>query len=360
MHDLKINSTVKVYYYYIIPVRKVLKKWEEKKYPGHLLYGLTEFAKYYISIIIHDIHVNPYKNRCLLSLYNLKKILFCKEQFDVVYAVTHRGLEILIFLRALGLYNKPIILWHHTAIVKSSNFIREKLSCLFYKGIDLCYFFSEELYRRSISTGKVNPNHAKVINWGADLEFYDQYHILSKEKKFVSTGREHRDFLTLLKAVSQTTVPCEILAPKQEIKHDKELDLLLESLPSNVQFKKVQLTVEDIVQTVVDSSAVLICCLNYPYTIGLTTLVEALALGKPIITTDNPTFPFDVEKEKVGLKVPYGDVNAWVKAINYLSTHEEEAINMGKKARILAEERFNLKSFSRVIAQDLLRYKKSS
>lgn len=352
---------MRVYYYYIIPVRQVLNKWEENNFPGHLLYGLTEFSKYNIYSIIHEISINPYNNRCVLSLYNIKKILFCKEPFDVVYGVTHRGLEILIFLRALGLFKKPIIIWHHTAVVKSTNRIKNCFSNLFYKGIDLCYFFSEELRKRSLLSGKIKEEQAKVIPWGPDLDFYDRFKRQCFDLKFVSTGREHRDFITLLKAVAQTSVTCEILAPKNEIEHDQALlNEIVAALPANIHFRKVNLYVEEIVQTVVDASVVLICCQNYPYTIGLTTLVEALALGKPIITTDNPTFPLDVEKEGVGIKVPFYDVDAWVRAINYLATHDDEAKEMGRKARLLAESKFNLKIYGKLIAQDILFYGASS
>ena len=104
--------------------------------------------------------------------------------------------------------------------------------------------------------------------------------------------------------------------------------------------------------------AVVICCQNYPYTVGLTTLVEALALGKAVITTDNPTFPIDVEKEGIGIKVPYGDVDGWIKAITYMSGHPEEVKEMGRKARLLAERTYNLERCSKEVADVLLSLKK--
>lgn len=50
----------------------------------------------------------------------------------------------------------------------------------------------------------------------------------------------------------------------------------------------------------------------------------------------------------------YGDVEGWVKAISYLSTHPEKAREMGENARQLGEKRFNLEIFSKEIAQRLL------
>ena len=56
----------------------------------------------------------------------------------------------------------------------------------------------------------------------------------------------------------------------------------------------------------------------------------------------------------IGIAVEYGDVEGWVKAIRYLSTHPEKAREMGENARQLGEKRFNLEIFSKEIAQRLL------
>ena len=87
---------------------------------------------------------------------------------------------------------------------------------------------------------------------------------------------------------------------------------------------------------------------------GLTTLVEALALGTPVITTRNATFPYDVDKEGVGISVPYYDVDAWEHALRYLLEHPEETKKMGRNARALAERKFNLENTSKTIADALL------
>ena len=49
-----------------------------------------------------------FSGRLKLMLYATKEILFCKEKYDVLYATSFRGIEPVIFLRALGLYRKPI------------------------------------------------------------------------------------------------------------------------------------------------------------------------------------------------------------------------------------------------------------
>ena len=70
------------------------------------------------------------------------------------------------------------------------------------------------------------------------------------------------------------------------------------------------------------------------YCVGHTSIVEALALGKPLIVTDNPYHPIDVEKEGVGLKVKPSDSQSLVGAVNYLKNNREQALEMGRKARL--------------------------
>jgi hypothetical protein len=69
-----------IYYYNLIPIRSFYEKWKEKKIPGHQLYGLTEFSKYNIDFIPHNIPFNPYTNRLRLTVYSFFKIFLCKKK----------------------------------------------------------------------------------------------------------------------------------------------------------------------------------------------------------------------------------------------------------------------------------------
>ena len=52
--------------------------------------------------------------------------------------------------------------------------------------------------------------------------------------------------------------------------------------------------------------------------------------------------PIDVEKEGVGLKVKPSDSQSLVGAVNYLKNNREQALEMGRKARKLAEVKYNI------------------
>lgn len=179
---------MKIYYYHTRPIASALKEWKEHTHPGHILYGLTHFPKNGIDPVLH-----PYKHftsRWKLMWYNLHAILRCKENYDVVYGTSYRGLELLIFLRALGLFRKPIAVWHHQAVPQSKGWLKNLLSRLFYKGIDCMFFFSKALIDDSLKTGKVKEKDMYLIHWGADLDFYDRMRNEAKDKEFISQERK--------------------------------------------------------------------------------------------------------------------------------------------------------------------------
>lgn len=367
---------MKIYYYHTRPIQEALDEWNNHLHPGHILYGLTHFAKYGITPILHRYRRIP--SRLRFSLYNFFQIIRCKEPYDLLYGTSFYGLELIIFCHAIGLYRKPIAIWHHQAVIRNRNKLKNLISRFYYRGIDQMFFFSQTLIDDSLKSGKVTADQLHLIHWGADLPFYDLLkqqltaaseqsdeqtdnlnHKPSKKqndnqpqkKAFISTGKENRDFATLLKAFAETGLPVDIYTTR-----DKSYEQLLKQYTSYTNIRAHftggiiphQLAIE-----VCRSKAVVICCLDFPYTVGLTTLVEALALGLPVICSRNPKFEMDIEKEEAGIYVDYNDTEGWKQAINYLHTHPEEAQRMGANGRKLAEREYNLEHYSRELAEIL-------
>lgn len=198
----------------------------------------------------------------------------------------------------------------------------------------------------------------KLIHWGPDLPFYD--HLLAempdrKPEGFISTGKENRDVDTLLQAFAATNEKLDLYIAVScgNINYKKIIDPY--ALPDSIRIHYTDGVIPyELGKLVARKSCIVICCLDFPYTVGLTTLVEAFALGIPVICSRNPNFEIDIDKEGIGITVEYNDVQGWIDAIRYIADHPEEARRMGENARKLAEERFNLEIFSREIAESLL------
>ena len=350
------NPKLNIYFYHTRLTRESYEEWKDFRFPGHILYGLPLLENYGIQSVMH--RYKAFSSRWKLMLYATKEILFCKEKYEVLYGTSFRGLELVIFLRALGLYQKPIVIWHHTALRKSPHRLKEAISRFFYRGIDHMFLFSRKLIQDSIATHKVPEHKLELIHWGPDLAFYD--HLLKElppqpREGYISTGQENRDLKTMLEAFSQTEEDLEVFIAEEcgYLNYKQIADSL--TLTDNIHIHYTEGVIPyELAKKVAQKKVIVICCLDFPYTVGLTTLVEAYALGIPVICSKNPNFEIDIEKEGIGIAVEYGDVEGWVKAIRYLHTHPEDAERMGRNARKLGEERFNLALFSKEIAERLL------
>jgi len=88
--------------------------------------------------------------------------------------------------------------------------------------------------------------------------------------------------------------------------------------------------------------------------VGMTNVIEAMAMARPVIVTRTGALPteIDVEKAGCGLHVPAGDAPALASAFQYIATHRAEAEVMGARGRALCESRFNITRY----ATDLHRF----
>ena len=345
-----------IYFYHTEDLQYEYAEWEKGEFPGHLLYGATHLKDFGIDMIMHK-HVEI-SNRVLLALNTFWQIIMCCRSFKVIYATHYKGLEILIFLRALGLFNKPIVVWHHQPIITPSNKLRDLLGRLFYRGMDHLFFFSQKLYDDSLVSKKKKKERMHVGHWGADLDFYDT--ILSDSDTntrcgFISTGKEKRDMTTLVKAFNATGASLDIYLNKMNGTFSYENLFKNLETRDNIQVHFISGLIPNKLSELVNQSmCVVICCKETKYTVGLTTVVEALALRLPVICSRNPQIPIDFDKEGCGISVPYYDAAGWINAIEYITSHPDEASEMGRKGRELAGRLFNDRQCAKEVADVIL------
>lgn len=100
---------------------------------------------------------------------------------------------------------------------------------------------------------------------------------------------------------------------------------------------------------------VVVCIPSY-YSEGLNrSLMEACAVGKPIITTNHPGCRETVINDKNGYIVPIKNPKALAEAmIKYIRLSDEEKNNMSLESRKLANERFDIKKVIQVYDQIIL------
>lgn len=349
---------MKIYYYNQQDARYMSEEWRKGRFPGHLLYGATHFSDHGISMVMN--RYRDTKRRWWLSLNTMWQVLTCRERYDVLYGNAFRGLEILIFLRAIGLYRKPIVVWHHQPVKKAGNPLREFVARLFYRGMDRMIFFSDKLIADSLLSTKARRERMYVAHWGADLDYYDK--LMAEEGTerdktlFISTGKELRDMPTLVEAFNRVTARLDIYVSRSYLGNDYDDIFSRLQMNDNIRLTYIQgIAFREMSKKVNRAACVVVCCQPSNYTVGLTTVVEALALGLPVICTRNPQMPMDIEREGCGIWVDAGDVDGWEKAVNFIADNPDRAMEMGRKGRLLAERLYNIERCAADVAAVICR-----
>lgn len=373
---------MKVYFYHTQNIQYCLRRMAEGEFPSHFLYGACHLVDNGIDVVYHRSPKHEL-SRLKTALYTAWRVLTCRERYDALYATHYKGLELVVLLRALGLFRKPIIVWHHQPIVKSKSRLRELLGRFFYKGFDRLIFFSQKLVDDSLKAPKADPKKLVVGHWGADLAFYDKIkaelkaeqispshpntpspsqhlntspsHPLNTSPSFITTGKEQRDQPTLIEAFNRTGRHLILyigINPNPNVPNPN-LEAVERCEPAdNIDVVKIcGLLPYEIAREVAKADCVVICCHRTRYTAGLTTVVEALALGLPIICSRNPQIPVDFDRLGCGISVEYGDVEGWQRAVEYIATHPDEARLMGERGRAFAEQMFNDERCAKEVAE---------
>jgi len=337
------------------PMDYAWELWQKGEYPGHHLWGATHLFQ-------HDIEVKifPYQTSKFLNKIGRKlglgdhldqqlRILFSRTDYDVIYSACQTNTFLLALLRSLRLFRKPLVaLIHHPLKHTLRN-------ALFLNGHDhlLC------LSATTMQPYRLQANPSKkmdLLEWGADLAFYETKvptveASVSNAPLLVSAGKTKRDHNTLVKAVSSidcslkiycsaTTAPTVAYSPER-----------IEVTASNSHNNAV--SYPNILAAYRRAFAIAIPLTETEDLAGLTSLLDAMAVGKPVIMTRNKHIDLDLEKEGIGLWVKPDDVAGWQQAIAYLLAHPEEAAAMGDRGRRLCETKYNLDVFTNTLARAL-------
>ena len=253
----------------------------------------------------------------------------------------------LAILKHLKLSKKRIIAISHATLKQGNGTISRIIYKMIYSTLDVVFFHSQKNLEESINNKSIKSSQARFLYWGDDLDYIDKtYPNPTMGDFFISTGREQRDYQSLIDAFNNNNIPLEIYTNR--INYDNHYDFLGENIGkyNNIKIEFVERTNESTLKLAKRTSECL--CVVVPlnkdhvnYCLGLTSIVEAMAMRKPIVSTYNPYSPIDIEKEGVGLIVD--EKMTWKDAIKYIYTHKEEAQEMGEKGRMLVEKLYNIK-----------------
>ncbi|MBV9287257.1 MAG: glycosyltransferase family 4 protein [Hyphomicrobiales bacterium] len=174
----------------------------------------------------------------------------------------------------------------------------------------------------------------------------------AEEDTICSVGAEMRDYTTLIEALRGTDLPCHIAADHVRIPHrirlvaDRRLPVDLLSVPVDAKVTLGRRTLLELRDLYARSRFVVVPLLPSESDNGVTVILEAMAMGKPVICS-RTRGQVDVIRDGVtGVYVPVRDPKALRQAMLSLWNEPQKAHAIGARARVYVEQHHTLEQFA--------------
>lgn len=322
--------------------------------PAHFLYGLRHLRQ-----AGHHVDVLPFPGHPLLaaldralragrlshftgSLRMELPLLRRLGDYDVIYAPCENQTGLLAWLRHSRIIRTPLVtLAHHPP-----------------PGGALAAPFNRMLVRAASAFPSISPRSAQqwqalaapgpscpFLPWGPDLPFYPAYQ--PPQEGILISGRTNRDWEVMACVAPRVSTPLTLFSaavPDPQRWRSLSPCVRIAEVPGH------RWTYQDILPHLARALAVAIPLCRTNNLGGLTSLVDAMAMGRAVVMTYNPHVYPDIEQTGIGRWVQPRDASGWVKAIHDLASHPDEARAMGIRARALVEDGFDARHFNQRLA----------
>lgn len=291
----------------------------------------------------------------LTLLYNL--IPFLNKKFDIIQCHFGSNGNIGAYLKQMGIEGKLVTMFHGYDIREGLEKGGEIYSQLLNHG-DYFLAISDYNYRNLVRFG---VNTGKIFFHPVGIEI-DKFPFKWKEKNKISSTII---VLTVARLVVEKGLEYSIMAIKEVLKRKPDLLLkyyivgegpLEEGLKKLVNNLKLESIVKylgsmDQVQVVKEMTMAHIFLLPSIAEALPVVLMEAQAIGLPIIATDVGSVDEVVIDQKSGFIVPVRDVDALAEKLEYLIEHPEILPGMGQYGRKLVEENYDINKLNQRLVE---------
>lgn len=325
--------------------------------PGHQMYGINYFEKVSngkVVPIIYAFKQLKYGKKEFLRFNIMLAWKALTIQHDALYyGIDPDNLVLLCLLKQLGIYRKPIFCWQYIAIKKTNSNIKNYILKLYHNAFNKIFMMTEEHVPESYAEGIIQRGKLQYMQWGEDLDYINQIKVEKKpEFTFISTGKAHRDYETMIKAMSKVSnARLKLYVSPNWGRQKIDLEKLEREKNDNVELFVVNrpLSYKEIYTDLLQSHCALCICKPVNFGVGYTQVLDSLACGLPCILTWNIDNPIDVDKEKVGYTVPPMDVDALAKAMQLMVDEKDKIVSMSKNSIKLIEKKYNIERTAQIV-----------
>jgi glycosyltransferase involved in cell wall biosynthesis len=288
-----------------------------------------------------------------------------RGRFDaIVTDGEHVGIPLALLLRLTRSRIRHVTIGHRLTAKKKRAFftvfgVHERM--------DRIAVHSRNQAERAVGDLGIAPERVDLIPYQVDTRYWTPLGV-TEERLVVSAGLEHRDYATLFRAVSGLQVPVVIGAASYWSSHRVSPD----TVPANVRIGSFDY---DALRELYGRAAIVVVPLvDIDNQAGVTTLLEAMAMGKAVVVTQSAGQTDVIEDrratargalrprpksltrlladraglavEPTGFYVAPGDADGLRAAIAYLLDHPEERARLGRAGRRIAVELYTVELFA--------------
>lgn len=298
-------------------------KVSEGKQPSHHLFGIQQQVEKYIkirsgtrAILKND---EGYVDFLLWddskSMIDIVELYFKCFNYDIVYDTLCCVTKYLGILFRFYRPCKLVSIIHHPPFTKIMNYTRS----------DAYIFLDGKYMQMAINDNPKMKSRCFAVRWQPDKNWYEVQKTKWKGMipiyDFIDNGKTARDHEMMTEAVyeigAKTILINNIRLRPQAYKKDGCLTFIEQRSPDDIL----------LLQQILKSKCILIPCKSNNNLmlgpVGSTSFMDAIALGKPVICSDNLYFARDIEKYSLGLVYKAGNKDSLISCMKKMITDEK-------------------------------------
>ncbi|MDR3709357.1 MAG: glycosyltransferase family 4 protein [Capsulimonadaceae bacterium] len=221
-----------------------------------------------------------------------------------------------------------------------------------HRQIDRIFVYAATQYRYAVDVLGIPEQTLALIPFHADTRFFRPDPSIAESANLVSAaGLEWRDYDTLIAAASRLPdVAFSLAAASPWSKHRNATENRV--LPPGVSARRYEYG--ELRALYAASALVAVPLIENDFQAGVTTILEAMAMGKPVVTTATTGQKDVIVDGETGFYVSPGDVDGWIAAIDRLRNDDALRRRVGGAARAWIEEHASLDKWAATIAGAIL------
>jgi glycosyltransferase involved in cell wall biosynthesis len=280
------------------------------------------------------------------SLAHTAAALRALPSFDGVLSDgEHVGVPMALGLRALRRRTPHVVIGHHVSS-RAKRMIFRFLQPQ--RAMSRLVLHSPRQLELAHTELGLTPSLVRLLPYGVDHVFWTPRE-MPEEPLVVSAGREHRDFRTLAGACGG--LEASVLIARGSLHSPTAICTEPDAWPAN--FSIEHLAHFSLREAYARAAVTVVPLLETDFQAGVTTLLEAMAMGKAVVVSDTAGLRGLVEDSVTALTVPPGDPWALRNAVVRLLANPRERARLGANARASVESNFALDAYAAGLANQL-------